>query len=271
MNTSHSRRTRTGLSTPELLGCLLAVAGGVWVGVSYFGVDLNEVAYVALDEAELLDTVPEDWRPNDPDCPDGECIDESERARLALAAMSGEREKIFHEINLRRQEIGLTQVAPGEQHLDTDTENPTLRYWRALGVFVENISEMEREAEQLSNAGQVKQSFDLRHRVMGHAQSCLEALDATDVDKGARETCARLAEWYRECESFSVKGAEVATKLAGGPMPEPEQKAWERTKLQLSKRADLLLRKLEQTRTALQAEYSEEFSPIQPHGLTLVQ
>ena len=54
---------RAGLSALEFVGCVIAVIGGAWLGAIYLGVDVRNVAHEALSESELLDKVPEDWRP----------------------------------------------------------------------------------------------------------------------------------------------------------------------------------------------------------------
>ena len=51
----------------EFIGCVIAVVGGIWLGAMYLGVDLRRVAHEALSDAELLEKVPENWRPVGPE------------------------------------------------------------------------------------------------------------------------------------------------------------------------------------------------------------
>ena len=59
----HGKQHRAGLSVLEFVGCVIAVVGGIWLGAIYLGVDLRRVAHEALSDTELLEKVPEDWRP----------------------------------------------------------------------------------------------------------------------------------------------------------------------------------------------------------------
>ena len=61
-----SSAARAGLTVLEFVGCLIAVIGGAWLGALYLGVDVNNVAYTALAQSDLLDKVPAEWRPEGP-------------------------------------------------------------------------------------------------------------------------------------------------------------------------------------------------------------
>jgi hypothetical protein len=52
-----SLSSRAGLSVLEFVGCLFAL----------LGIDVHHVAYVALSESDLLEKVPEQWRPEVPE------------------------------------------------------------------------------------------------------------------------------------------------------------------------------------------------------------
>ena len=275
MRKNSKKSTRLGLSTAELLGCLLAVAGGAWIGANYLGVNLNHVAYVALDESDLLDQVPEDWRPEEPSCPVEEDSEFIQQRRLAFDDLTNQRQTILNEINKRRSETGweaftLPAALPLSDNASSD-ENSTASYWRQLVLFVDDVSAMERETMSLEASGKLADSHHIRSLAMNYAQHGLELLPSRDVDEAALQTAGRLANWFKTCQEHAEQGSEVAKKLAGGHLPLKEKKSWDQANVQLSMQADLLLRKLEETRAALQSEYSTEFAPIQPLGTALTR
>lgn len=258
---------RSGLSVFEVLSCVVAVLAGVGLGVAYFGVDINQVAYVALEESDLLDQVPEEWRPENPECPDGDCPDATQREAIALAELATERELLLEQFNQKLAEAGLPTTPPLAPQPAIDSEQPTRRYWELVAHFVEQVNALEEQLTALDQAGRHLQMHHLRALTMAHAQDGLAAFDTTEVDRHAYETSARLIAWYRLCEEHSKQGAEVATEMAGGSLSLQEQKAWEQASLHLSKRAELLIRKLEEARAAIAAQHGDDCPVILPRGL----
>src|SRR3954471_22350502 len=57
---------RGGLTILEFLTCTTAVVGGAWLGALFLGVDVRHLAFTALSESKLLDKVPADFRPANP-------------------------------------------------------------------------------------------------------------------------------------------------------------------------------------------------------------
>src|SRR5215213_4263176 len=60
------RSARAGLTILEFLACSTAVIGGAWLGALYLGVDVRHLAFTALSQSQLLDKVPAELRPIDP-------------------------------------------------------------------------------------------------------------------------------------------------------------------------------------------------------------
>src|ERR1044072_8567270 len=59
-------RSRAGLTILEFMACTIAVIGGAWLGGVYLGVDVRHLAFSALSQAKLLDKMPPELRPVDP-------------------------------------------------------------------------------------------------------------------------------------------------------------------------------------------------------------
>src|SRR5215210_5824853 len=62
----HVHRRRAGLTILEFLACTTALVGGAWLGALYLGIDTRHLAYTALSQAQLLDKMPAELRPVDP-------------------------------------------------------------------------------------------------------------------------------------------------------------------------------------------------------------
>src|SRR6476620_4784066 len=61
-----SELARGGLTILEFLACTIAVIGGAWLGALVLGIDVRHVAFTALSESKLLDKLPADIRPANP-------------------------------------------------------------------------------------------------------------------------------------------------------------------------------------------------------------
>src|SRR3954464_545928 len=62
----HIRRRCCGLTILEFIACTTALVGGAWLGALYLGVDIRHLAVTALSQAQLLDKMPPELRPVDP-------------------------------------------------------------------------------------------------------------------------------------------------------------------------------------------------------------
>ena len=272
----HPKR-RIGLSYAELLGCLVAVVGGLWIGANYLGINLQKAAFVALDEAQVLEQIPEDWRPVNPDCPDGDCPDDTEKLRLAVLALEQERDQIISHINNRRLQMSAEPVgyeeSPAWISPNVDTSNPsdpsdlTVQYWFQLSELVKEANAFEQESALLEAHGKLAQAFKLRAQIASYAVQGIELLHQAEAHPDALEAGYKLASWYESCAEHALDGKEIAKKLAGGKLSAPERKTWNHSRVQFQMLSDLLSRNLEEARIALIAEYPAQFSAIQPVGL----
>src|SRR5215203_6009210 len=62
----HSRCRNRGLTILEFVACTTALVGGAWLGALYLGVDVRHLAFSFLSQAQLLDKMPAELRPVDP-------------------------------------------------------------------------------------------------------------------------------------------------------------------------------------------------------------
>ena len=258
MNKSQKRR-RAAMSTTELLGCLIAVAGGVWIGATYMGVSLNDAAFVALDEADLLETVPEDWRPDDPDAG----AEATESKRIAMENLAVERAAIREKIAQIRIEAGL-DASPFQSDEATLGVHPTRLYWSRLKSLIDDVLKLQSEADLLAEAGQHVQALDIRQRALSYGQRGIELISEEGVDRVAIESGRRLSEWYAHTADFHIDSHEHATKLAAGQMTTGEKSDWQHVETQYAMQTDLVRRKLDEALVTLRGMYPEDFDTIVP-------
>ena len=246
MSDNSFQRARNGLTTTELLGCLLAVAGGVWIGANYLGLDLGKVAYVALDEADLLEEIPEEWRPVSPDCPDGDCPDPEQVAAQEQASLDSERSAIEAQIAQSRNAAPASKDQIGEA---------SGTYWNRLASLWQDVSALIDEAAEVEASGQGVQAHKIRQRAYAYGAKGIDVLDATGIAPEAHGAAVRLAEWCEQSAQLAETSIDSATKLASGRLNRVDQDAWRHQQVQLAMQTDLVNRKLEQARVSLQAQW----------------
>src|SRR5215207_5543116 len=121
------RRPRPGLTILELLACTIAVIGGAWLGALYLGVDVRHLAFSALSQAQLLDKMPAELRPVDPN------EDVMTREQL-LTTLHEELGSLRNQITSLRGGVATTQgsdasgSSPNAAEL-LPTKERTLAYW----------------------------------------------------------------------------------------------------------------------------------------------
>ncbi len=168
--------TRAGLSVLEIVGCLMALVGGLWLGAIYLGVDVQHITYVALSESALMDKMPEDWRPNDP---------ATEGAPTAAERAA----KAQNELVSLRDEITTLRDSPPAQTTETKTDakiaapadadeaarKASLVYWSRLNEVVHRQATLQLEAESAANEGNATKVAALKARyrpLLRRSNSC---------------------------------------------------------------------------------------------------
>lgn len=258
---SHSNR---GLGLLEIVGCLVAMAIGIWIGAQYLGVDLNGAAYQALDETELLTSLPEEWRPENPECPDGDCASADEKRSAAAAELSQERDRLRLEVaRLRGDESGAT--ASSEILLDEATQftrAQTTAYWQQLHDVVVELEQIRSQTESLLGGEEHSRVLSVRRQAYDYSARAIENIAAEGVDEQAVEAAARVAEWCRKgAETFAAAAELAGRKPVGGRSVRAEQ-LWSQARTELEKRTDMVRRKAAETQVYLNGKYFVELSDL---------
>lgn len=265
-NASHESAAfqRAGVSLLQVLTCLLAVAGGVYVGTEYMGVTLNDVAYTALDETQMLDKLPEDWRPELSDCPIGDCPE-----RVAPDEEAAELRAEFEALRLdaaklrRSAQLGetpdLMRFDDEQLALERDT---TLAYWGRLCEIANQVADLDARVQVAMAKKTTGHAFEIRSRAFDFGSRSIEAITLENVDAQAIEAGNRLIEWYRDGADLYLQATKVWDDLAGSATGDQQQEL-ERARIHHSKQTELLRAKLAELSSLLGRRYSVDFPTIE--------
>ncbi|MEN0110154.1 MAG: hypothetical protein AAF805_05485 [Planctomycetota bacterium] len=259
-----ARRPRRGLSKLELLTCLVAVGGGVWIGANYLGVDLEGAAFVALDETQLLDQVPEEWRPSDPDGPDADGLNAEQRRALERARVAQQLQQLHAEVDSLTN--GSAPVAATDEielsPRDAVTRDRTVAYWQSLTQVVLDVTSIEERVAPLVTAEQQGRAIALRRRALAYGQRATELLDADGVDPRALETGVRVAEWLGQGAETLESALELRDRQSAGGRTVTAAQFWSQINGDLRMRTDLLRRKSVEASGYLSGRYFTQFPPL---------
>lgn len=259
------RRPRTGLSITELLGCLLCVAGGVWIGANYLGVDLNRAAYRALDETELLTQIPDDWRPENPDCPDGDCPDPTDQRSAEVARLNAELDAL--RVEVARLESGQPEPT-GEEEASllggplAEARQRSVSYWRGLAEIVDEVEALQARVSGVRQATEQARIMVVKRRALAYGKRAIELLDAEGVDEQAIDTGARIAQWYDQSEQAISKAGELSVRQTVDGRTFTAEEIWSQTEREHAKRTELVRRKANDAHAYLNSRYLVEFPAL---------
>jgi hypothetical protein len=259
---------RAGISILEFVGCLCALVGGAWLGALYLGVDVRHVAYAALKDSQLLDRVPEKWRPASPDLKQG-----AEPPTPAQLAQHVEEELVA----LRREITALrtshetspnatsnTDPAGGAVTSPTDSrpsvKDLSLAYWTRLNDIVRDETALQEDSESAATQGNATQVAALKSRVCRFASSAIQAIPTEGVDPVATEFGKQLASWYNHGGDLYEEAVRVWESPARGRDGHPLTEAWDQTKAQHRNEGRLLNERSSVVQDSLVRRFGNEFA-----------
>ncbi len=256
--------SRRGISKIELLGCLIAVGGGVWIGAQYVGLNLQGAAYQALDEAELLTQIPEEWRPENPDCPDGDCPSPEDVRLERQALLVGELHELRHEVALLTGDAadGSDEAATLSEE-DRRVRDSSQAYWAALSSVIGQVTKIQSRVSPYLGSEQHARALSARRRALEYGRSAVELLDTEGVDSEAVATGWRVAEWFGQGAETLQAALEIRSHQAIEGRSVSGSDVWANIEADLAKRTDLVRRKSRETAAYLSGRYFVEFPPLE--------
>lgn len=268
-NRSNSFATATrrgGLTYFEILGCLVAVVGGVWIGAQYFQVDLHGAAYQALDEAELLDQIPADWRPANPECPDGDCPDPVVVRAAEEARLTAKLKELQFEVARLTGGVDEPVSDPPKTSSLTDQDivirERTRAYWQGLTRIVFEVSAIHNVVAPYAGTELHARALAVRRRSFEYGSEAVDLLDITAVDQEAIATGVRVSEWFAQSAQQLETALELKSRQPVGNRSISAADLWAQTEAELQKRTELVRRKSEETSAYLTSKYFAEFPPL---------
>ncbi len=259
--------SRTGASLYQMLACVLAVGAGCWLGAQYVGVEVGDIAYTALDETELLEQIPQDWRPIRSDCPAEGCPEpptDEELAAGLLDELNGlrfEAAKLRQAASLDGGVAALIGVAKGDSDAAI-TREQTIAYWGRLTEIANDVAQLDASLQPAVSRDTTGHVFDLRRRSFDYARRAIEAIPYEKADPQAFEAGQRLAVWYDSGAKFYEDATAAWDALAGSSRSSLTELSLNKSREQHRKESELVRAKLAEIRSVLSRRYASAFPGI---------
>ena len=256
----HRLPARPGLTVLEFVGCVIAIVGGMWLGVSYLGIDVRHAAHAALTEAQLIDKMPPSWRPPGPN-------DGMTREQL-VATLREELSTLRSEIAALRHD-GSTPAGnsaePNKAAMSAADQSKasksgleqTRAYWQKIRDIALNEATLQREADTSFSTDNAAQVFALKARVSRVAAKAVQAVKEDGVDAAAVGFAEHLATWYEHGGALYDRAVQIWEMPTHGRGAFNEE--WTKAEAQHRNESQLLQEKASGVRGALSRQYGVEF------------
>ena len=243
----------------EFLGCLIAVVGGLWLGAVYLGIDIQGLAYTALDDVEVLDSLPQGCRPKPPPGHPAELTEEELAARLKNEMIALRKEiSALRATTSRQQSQPVRPVSVSSDPKQPTTEQ-TLAYWKHLRDIALDEAALQADAQAALTEANADRVFSLRGNVSRFATKAVEAAPDQGVDPQALELGKQLAQWYHRGAELYGEAAELWSNPNQRQSSAQLAHQWTTSERQLDNEADLLANKAAAVCAALTRRYHEPF------------
>jgi hypothetical protein len=252
-------RSRNGLTILEFLACAIAVIGGVWLGALYFGVDVRRLAFTALSEAKLLDKMPAELRPADPN-------EKVMTREQLLTTLHEELGSLRNQITVLRSggALGTGSDASGRTEQNAAFELPptkekTLAYWTRLNEIAISETALQRDAEQAFNANNAAKVFAIKGRISRFSAKAVEAVPTQEVDESVLRFGRQLRLWYDRAGELYEKAVRIWETPIGQQARTQLNEEWKRADEQHRNEDHLLSEKAAAVRRSMSRIYGGEF------------
>ncbi len=258
------RGQRLGLSVLEVIGCLMALVGGVWLGALYLGVDVRHLAQVALTDSALIDKLPESWRPA------ATASDKTPSPAELAASAQKELAALRQEVTALGGKQSVTTAAPASPESktlaaapsDSDAKQASLEYWRQLNDVVHDQANLQRDAETAATEKNATKVAALKGRISRYSASAIRALPTAQVDPAAVSVGKELATWYENGAGLYDEAVQIWESPARGQAGQQVTQQWEQAQAQQQNEGRLLKDRIEAVRDSLARRYGEGFAPL---------
>jgi hypothetical protein len=251
------RRPRTGLTILEFLACTIAVIGGAWLGALYLGVYVRHLAYSALSQAKLLDKMPVELRPVDPN-------EKVMTREQLLNTLHEELGSLRNQItSLRSGTTGQATVSSGVTETNPahlmPTKEKTLAYWQRLNEIAIGESQLQRDAESAFNTDNAAKVFAIKGRISRFSAKAVESVPTQEVDEALLRYGRQLGLWYDRAGELYEKAVRIWETPIGQQARTQLNDEWKRADDQHVSEGRLLNEKAAAVRGSMSRIYGTEF------------
>ncbi|HEX2473600.1 MAG TPA: hypothetical protein VHK01_02575 [Lacipirellulaceae bacterium] len=253
---------RAGLTVLEFVGCVMAVVGGAWLGALYLGVDVRNLAYTALAEAELLESVPQKLRPAAPG-------DNPMTREQLVATLREELGTLRLELKALRSGEATNRPTFVAAAPDGDASEPTgapqaslektLAYWARTSEIALAEAALQKDAESAANSSNASRVFTIKGRISRFAAKAVEAIPSDGVDDSVIHFGRQLASWYNHGGELYERAVRIWETPTISENREQLNEDWRRAQAHHNNEARLVNEKAEAVRSTVSRNFGEEF------------
>lgn len=258
------RQFRPGMSVLEFVGCFSAMIGGVVLGSIYLGVNVKEMAYTALERAQVIDARQE---PKEPAVAPAETS-----APIADDATTAAPTTVVPAVESMPADPTTAVTTPDEttteapappagffarEDLITDQQRQALTraYWDALNVCMQD--EVTHRVPAIDAEGNW-QLFDyLTGRKDGHvkAAAAIMLLDPRGVDDHVLAYAETAQAWHEDGAKLFGRAVDLLTDAPTAQLSGPFAQSWQSASTQHRMEARLLAEKYQAVESYLNHAY----------------
>jgi hypothetical protein len=256
-----TRRCRAGLTALEFIGCLTAVLGGAWIGALYLGVNIQHIAHTALEQADLLEKVPLQFRP---EAPKQNVVTREQLVATLRKELGSLRSEIYSLRNGSESASSAEESSTAVSAAKTSTRT----YWLRLSEIALGEEALQRDAETALDGTNAAKVFAIKGRVSRFAAKGVEAVPSEGVDEAVVKFGRQLGLWYDRAGELYERAMRIWETPTGQQARAQLTEEWTRAELQHRHEARLLRERAAALRGSISRQFGEEFpefaKPVAP-------
>jgi hypothetical protein len=251
-------RMRSGLTILEFSACTFALVGGAWLGALYLGVDVRHLAFSALSQAKLLDKMPTELRPTDPN----EKVMTREQLLNTLHEELGSLRNQISSLRGGGAAGQATDAAGGGKPNSAEllpTKEKTLAYWERLNEIAAGEGQLQHDAESAFNADNAAKVFAIKGRISRFSAKAVEAVPTQEVDESVVRFGRQLGLWYDRAGELYEKAVRIWETPIGQQARTQLNDEWKRADDQHRSEGRLMSDKAAAVRGSMSRIYGMDF------------
>jgi hypothetical protein len=245
------RGRRHGVTLLEFLGCVTAVLGGAWIGALYLGVNVEHLAHDALEQSQLLEKLPAQWRPEGPK-------QNVVTREQMIATLKKEIGSLRSEIIALHAGNSDDPSQPMPVALATARRN-TQTYWQKLSEIALNEQTLQRDAETAIDETNAANVFAIKGRVARFSAKSIEAVPTEGVDESVVKFGRQLVLWYDRAGELYERAVRIWETPTGQQARTQLTEEWKRAELQHRHEARLMRDRAAALRGSISRQFADEF------------